>query len=151
MKNQYYKILDALKEKFKQAGVNTITFGDTSDIDIANKNIYPILHISPIPITMGIQTTILSFTLVIADMVDFEKEGGENEFDKKFYGKDNMQDVLQDLLGLSEGAITEFHNMNHELPLSINFPIQFQPFLDDLEEVISGYVFDLDIEVKNLC
>jgi len=146
--NHVYNILDTLKDTLRaDESVNTVTFGQLSDIDLDKTTIFPLSHIILGNTVHKENTLEFNFQILMADVVDINKD--ENEFDD-FYGNDNLQDVLNTQFEVGNRLISLMQRGN----LFRNFyqitsqPV-LSPFMERFSNVLAGYELDVTIEVKN--
>jgi hypothetical protein len=146
--NHVYDILDTLKTTLRGTqGVNTVTFGQLSDIDLDKTTIYPLSHIV-LDSTRHLGNT-LSFDIKIlmADIVDVNKS--EADFDD-FYGNDNLQDVLNTQFEVGNRLVTLLRRgdlfANH---YQVTSDATLTPFIERFSNVLAGYELDVTIEMKN--
>jgi hypothetical protein len=146
--NHIYRILDTLKETLRNTvGVNTVTFGDVSDVDLDKTTIFPLSHI-----VLGDARhlkNIIEFDIkvIMADLVDVNNKQTEGD---DFYGNNNLQDALN----------TQFEVGNRLVSLMMRgdlFKDYYQvtttptltPFIDRFSNVLAGYELNVTIQVKN--
>jgi len=146
--NHVYDILDTLKTTLRETkGVNTVTFGQLSDVDLDKTTMFPLSHI-----VLGDtihRRNMLEFTIkvIMADIVDISKE--ESEFDD-FYGNDNLQDVLNTQFEVGNRLVSllqrgSLFNNNYQV---LSNPT-LTPFIDRFNNVLAGYELDVTIQMKN--
>ena len=146
--NHVYDILDTLRDTLRaEKSVNTVTFGQLSDVDLDKTTIFPLSHIV---LEQSIHYgNMLEFNvkILMADIVDINNE--QTTYDD-FYGNDNLQDVLN----------TQFEVGNKLVSLLKRgslFANQYQvisnptltPFIERFEAMLAGYELDVTIQMKN--
>ena len=87
----FYKILDVLRQELQDIPfVNTVTYGDISDVDLSKKTIFPLSHFIVNNFTYQGSVVNLSLSLLCMDIVDESKA----DVVDKFKGNNNEQDVF---------------------------------------------------------
>jgi hypothetical protein len=91
--NAYYRLINTLRSTFEEdSRVSTVVTGDTSDLDIYKKNIYPLVHINVLNRSfVGFETTALNrynVEVTVVDIRDINKE----IVNDKFWLNDNRHD-----------------------------------------------------------
>ena len=89
--NTLYKIIDDIKEILdNEPGINTVSYGSIDDVDLTKTTIYPLAHSIPGNATIQDRVILMNFSIILMDLVDFNKKGTDNE-----------QDVLNSLLAIA--------------------------------------------------
>ena len=144
---QLYDLLDSIKnELISNPNVNTVSFGDITEVDLDKTTIYPLAHL--IIDNAVIKEHTISFTLKVlcADIVDYSKE------DKKdsFYKNNNLQDVLNTQLNVLNILISKLRRGNlYKQLLQVETDIILKPFQEKFENELAGFSADIIIEIKN--
>ena len=91
--NSYYTLIETLKRIFEDdERVSTIVTGDTSDVDVYKRNIYPLVHLvvtdSPYIEQNTTAVTRYNVEITVVDIRDINK----NENRDKFWLNDNRHD-----------------------------------------------------------
>jgi hypothetical protein len=90
--DSFYRILDKLKDHLRAGDhTNAVTEGNIDEIDLNKHNIYPLAHILVDDVEIQERTIEFRLKIVVADVVDFSQDDTD---DDRFYGNDNLQDVL---------------------------------------------------------
>lgn len=146
--NHVYDILDTLKDTLREdASVNTVTFGQLSDIDLDKTTIFPLSHIILGDARHNGNMIEFDITVLMADVVDINKE--ENEFDN-FYGNDNLQDILNTQFEVGNRLISLMQRGSlFNTQYQITSTPSLKPFIERFSNVLAGYELITTIEVKN--
>lgn len=146
--NHVYDILDTLKTTLRATkGVNTVTFGQLSDIDLDKTTMFPLSHI--ILENTRHLGNVLSFDIkvMMADIVDINNK--EADYDD-FYGNDNLQDVLNTQFEVGNRLVMLLRRgdlfANH---YQVTTDANLKPFIERFSNVLAGYELDVTIEMKN--
>ena len=141
----YNNLIDTLKKlgEYHQQ-ISTTTVGDIYDIDLEKNTKYPLMHINPVNVTTGRVGLTYNFQIFVMDLVDA--------------GKENEQDVYNDVLQTCVDIISIFRNSKwqSQLELDINAPVYFtegeytlEPFTERFDQAVTGWVFQVAVTVQN--
>jgi hypothetical protein len=81
------KVRDILQSDIN---VNTVTFGDITEVDLNKQTIFPLSHIMINNVTDNGQTLSYNISVMAMDVVDTSKDATTDIF----VGNDNRQDIL---------------------------------------------------------
>ena len=98
--NQLYKILEKVKELLiADIDVNTVTYGDITQIDLDKQTIYPLSHVMLNTVTSNEQVLRFNISIISMDLVDITKDEDDG------YERSNEQDVLNTQLAVVNKAV----------------------------------------------
>jgi hypothetical protein len=98
--NQLYLILEKTKEVLEaDIDVNTVTYGDITQIDLDKQTIYPLSHVMLNNVTSNEQVLRFNISIIAMDLVDVTKEEDDG------YERSNEQDVLNTQLAVVNKVI----------------------------------------------
>ena len=143
-----YDILDTLKTNLRaDINVNTVSFGQLSDIDLDKTTIFPLSHIILGETLHNKNMLEFSIKILMADIVDVNDE---EEGEDSFYGNDNLQDVLNSQFEVGNRIVSLLQrgSLFNSLYQVRNTP-RLTPFIERFSNVLAGYELDLTIQVKN--
>ena len=138
--NTLYKIIDDIKEILdNEPGINTVSYGSIDDVDLTKTTIYPLAHSIPGNATIQDRVILMNFSIILMDLVDFNKKGTDNE-----------QDVLNSLLAIAarfdaEIKRSELYRNNYELQGTIGC----EPFVERFEANAAGWTMTFTVAMKN--
>lgn len=143
----FYKLLDTLKaELIASPFVNTVSYGDISDIDLSKQTIFPLSHF--IVNSFSYQTNIITFnvSLLCMDVVDENKEDATDNF----IGNNNEQDVFN----TQSNVITRLLSKIERGDLYADgFQLSSEPtseaFTDRFDNKLAGWAVTFDVNVIN--
>ena len=143
-----YDILDVLRDELRShPAVNTVSYGDITDLDLDKTTMFPLSHLLIDSASYGERTITFSIKLLCADMVDYNQS--ENQFDE-FYGNDNLHDVMNTQFQVINSLITKL--MRGDLFKS-NYQItstpSAEPFKEKYGNVLAGWTTVIQIEIPN--
>lgn len=146
--NHVYDILDTIKNELRNTvGVNTVSFGNITEVDLNKTTIFPLSHI-----ILGNSRhlgNVIEFdlTILMADIVDVNnsKETGD-----EFYGNDNLQDVLNAQFEVGNRLVSKMRrgdlfNANYKIELDPTL----EPFMDRFSNLLAGYELNVTIQIPN--
>ena len=143
-----YDILDVLRDELRShPAVNTVSYGDITDLDLDKTTMFPLSHLLIDNASYGERTITFSIKLLCADIVDYNQS--ENQFDE-FYGNDNLHDVMNTQFQVINSLITKL--MRGDLFKS-NYQVtstpSAEPFKEKYGNVLAGWSTIIQIEVPN--
>ena len=143
-----YDILDVLRDELRSnPSVNTVSYGDITDLDLDKTTIFPLSHLLIDSASYGERTITFSIKLLCADVVDYNQS--PNDFDE-FYGNDNLHDVINTQFQVINSLITKL--MRGDLFKS-NYQVtstpSAEPFKESYGNVLAGWTTVIQIEIPN--
>ena len=143
-----YDILDVLRDELRShPAVNTVSYGDITDLDLDKTTMFPLSHLLIDSASYGERTITFSIKLLCADIVDYNQS--ENQFDE-FYGNDNLHDVMNTQFQVINSLITKL--MRGDLFKS-NYQVtstpSAEPFKEKYGNVLAGWTTVIQIEIPN--
>ena len=91
---EYYKLVDDINAYLiSDEYVNTVTFGDIFEVDLAKQTIFPLAHVNIENVNFTENSMQVRISLLVMDMVD-ETSADKNDLSKPYLGKDNKQEIL---------------------------------------------------------
>ena len=143
-----YDILDVLRDELRShPAVNTVSYGDITDLDLDKTTMFPLSHLLIDNASYGERTITFSIKLLCADIVDYNQS--KNQFDE-FYGNDNLHDVMNTQFQVINSLITKL--MRGDLFKS-NYQVtstpSAEPFKESYGNVLAGWTTVMQIEVPN--
>jgi hypothetical protein len=143
-----YNILDTLKaELLNNPSVNTVTYGDISDVDLDKTTMFPLSHLFMDNVTYGERTVVFSVKLLCADIVDYNTK--KSDFDL-FYGNDNLHDVLNTQFEVINTLVMKLMRGDlFELKYQVTTQPSAEPFKERFSNELAGWTVDMSIEIPN--
>jgi len=143
-----YDILDVLRDELRShPAVNTVSYGDITDLDLDKTTMFPLSHLLIDSASYGERTITFSIKLLCADIVDYNQS--KSQFDE-FYGNDNLHDVMNTQFQVINSLITKL--MRGDLFKS-NYQItstpSAEPFRESYGNVLAGWTTVIQIEIPN--
>lgn len=129
--------------------VNTVTFGDISEVDLNKTTIFPLTHFMLGNTTVTNNTLQITISILFLDIVDYTKnfnstDAGDRQDDT------NIVDVYNTQLQVANDLISHLKrgDLYREAYQLIGNPV-CEPFRDRFENELAGWAVDLNIEVPN--
>jgi len=143
--NQLYLILEKTKEVLEaDIDVNTVTYGDITQIDLDKQTIYPLSHVMLNNVTSNEQVLRFNISIIAMDLVDVTKEEDDG------YERSNEQDVLNTQLAVVNKVIQKLRIGNlYRDKYQIEGDVTLEPFTDRFENQVAGFVATFDIITDN--
>lgn len=143
--NQLYLILEKTKEVLEaDIDVNTVTYGDITQIDLDKQTIYPLSHVMLNTVTSNEQVLRFNISIIAMDLVDVTKEEDDG------YERSNEQDVLNTQLAVVNKVIQKLRIGNlYRDKYQIEGDVTLEPFTDRFENQVAGFVATFDIITDN--
>ena len=143
-----YDILDVLRDELRSnPSVNTVSYGDITDLDLDKTTMFPLSHLLIDSASYGERTITFRIKVLCADIVDYNQS--ESQFDE-FYGNDNLHDVMNTQFQVINSLIIKL--MRGDLFKS-NYQVtttpSAEPFKEKYGNVLAGWTTDIEIEVPN--
>jgi len=143
----FYLLTDKIKEELlSNEHINTVTFGDITEVDLSKQTIFPLGHIMINNVTHQERVLSFSITVMTMDVVDTSKEATVD----LFAGNDNEQDVLNTQLAISNRLVEKLRSgtlYTSKYQLDGN-PV-CEPFVDRFENKIAGWATTITVYVQN--
>lgn len=143
--NQLYLILEKTREVLEaDIDVNTVTYGDITQIDLDKQTIYPLSHVMLNTVTSNEQVLRFNISIIAMDLVDVTKEEDDG------YERSNEQDVLNTQLAVVNKVIQKLRIGNlYRDKYQIEGDVTLEPFTDRFENQVAGFVATFDIITDN--
>ena len=125
-----------LPDNFKR--INTVTTGDISEVDLSKQTIFPLSHI----IINNVNVSIM--------LMDILFEDNTTEI-PLIYNDDNELFLLNKMLWVGNKMVKDFNvgNLNNgDIYVDIK-TVNAEPFKDRFENLLVGWVFTFDVQVRN--
>lgn len=144
--NTLYKITEKLKSELDSNQlINTVSYGDITDVDLNKQTMFPLAHVQLGNATIGDSTVDISVNVMFMDIVDESKSTGN-----LFEGNDNEHDVLNSMLAAATKTFQEF---KRGASYSDGFQTEdigsVEFFTDRFENKIAGVSLDFNITLLN--
>ena len=137
-----YDILDVLRDELRSnPSVNTVTYGDITDLDLDKTTMFPLSHLLIDNASYGERTITFSIRVLCADIIDYNQQ--ENQYDE-FYGNDNLHDVMNTQFQVINSLIMKL--MRGDLfnsKFQVTSTPTAEPFKEKYGNVLAGWTTDI--------
>jgi hypothetical protein len=143
----FYQITETLKgQLLEDTNVNTVSFGNITDIDLSKQTMFPLSHIIVNNVSFLDNAVNFNISVLSMDIVDQSKE----EVVDIFRGNNNEHDILNTQLAVQNRLALELKRGNL-------FTSQYQlqgnpscePFTDRFEHQVAGWAMTFDLITFN--
>jgi hypothetical protein len=142
----FYNILSTIKGQLElDPMVNTVTYGDIFDVDLAKQTIFPLSHIIVNEASMEGNTWRFNITVICMDVLDISKDESE-----PFVGNDNEQDILNTQLAVINRLCEVLRRGDIRSDLyHLDGSVTCEPFTERFENNLTGWAATFDIIIPN--
>ena len=142
----YYLIMTELeKQLLADPDVNTVTFGDITNVDLSKQTTFPLSHIVMNNVTQTGQTLIYNFDIYLMDVVDISKETPVD----LYTGMTNEMDILNTQLAVGNKLVERMRSgeLFNDM-YQVYSDVSFTPFYDRFENELAGWTLNVSITVE---
>lgn len=150
----FYRLTEAIRDYLLTLDdVNTVTFGDITEVDLNKQTIFPLSHVMVNNVTLANGSLTFSVTVLAMDIVHVDKNinaDSTRPTDDTYFGVDNEQDVLNTQL-----AVTNLLNQSLSRASLRNNKFELtglgscEPFTDRFENKLAGWAYTFSAFVEN--
>jgi len=143
----FYLLTDLIKEQLlNDEDVNTVTFGDITEVDLYKQSIFPLSHLIVNSVTSAENTLSFNISILSMDIVDQSKE----ETTDRFVGNNNEQDVFNTQLTVLNKLIQRLRigTLYRDLYQVVG-DVTLEPFKDRFENELAGWTATFDVMIEN--
>ena len=145
---EFYNVLEKIRDELQgYPSINTVTFGDLTDVDLDKQTIFPLAHIYIDNVSPRQGALLFTFDILVADVVDYNKNQTTED---DFYGNDNLHDVLNTQLGTMNYLIQRLKRGSlYQDQYQLEGEPVFEPFKERFKNLLAGWETSVQILVKN--
>ena len=146
----FYDIIDKMKTYLQgNNNINTVTFGDLFEVDLAKQTIFPLAHIIVNSCTFQEHVVRFNMQIICMDIVQ-DSKGDLKEQANYFHDITNKQDVLNTMFFVINGLQSALRRgeMYSDL-FQIDSDFDAQMFEDRFENLLAGWSMEFDVIVPN--
>jgi len=137
---QFYDILDTLKNELRSSpSVNTVSFGDITNIDLDKTSMFPLSHIIMPSVQYRGNILVFDVNIFFADVVDYNKV--TSSFDD-FYGSDNLHDIFNTQLQVVNSLVS---NLKRGSLFASKYQLEGEPTISPFKEKFSNELAGWDV------
>ncbi len=143
----FYLITDKLKDELiADETVNTVSYGDITQVDLSKQTIFPLAHVMINFVSH--QERILSFNITVMTM-DIVDQSKETTIDL-YVDNDNEQDVLNTQLAVINRLLERLRSGTlYKDKYQLEGSPTCEPFVDRFENKIAGWATTFDVIIQN--
>jgi len=143
-----YDILDVLRDELRSnPSVNTVSYGDITDLDLDKTTMFPLSHLLIDSASYGERTVTFRIKILCADIVDYNQS--ESQFDE-FYGNDNLHDVMNTQFQVINSLIMKMRRGSlFNSKYQVTSTPSAEPFKEKYGNVLAGWATEVEVEVPN--
>ena len=143
----FYVITELIEsELIQDTSINTVTYGDISEVDLNKQTIFPLAHVIVNSITSGERTLTFNVSILTMDIVNVEKQATSN----LYRGNTNEQDILNAQFKVINKLLQKFRiSTLYRSGYQIIGDVSFEPFTDRFENMLAGWAATFDIMITN--
>lgn len=143
----FYLMLDTIKDTLlKDENVNSVTYGDLTDVDMSKQTIFPLSHILVNSATNDSQTMSFNITVICMDVVDVQKTEPIDIFERN----NSEHYILNTQLAVTNRLYQLLHNGQLRLDgYQVDGEASCEPFVDRFSNNLAGWAVTFDLMVKN--
>ncbi len=143
-----YETLNKIKDNLRSnPSIQTVTFGDLMEVDLAKTTIFPLAHVQMGNVSFRDHVIVMNISVLFLDIIDDNREVNDSD---QFYGNNNLIDVLNTQLAAANVLQADMRRGSSYNDLfQITGDISARPFLDKFENELAGWGVDLIIELPN--
>ena len=142
----YNNVIDTLACVGDQhLNIHSVTSGDLWTLDLEKNTLFPLFHINPVNVTVGMNTRTFNFQLFVMDLVEPDES--------------NEQEVLSDCLEIMNDIIAIYKHgeilygydeaAGEEQRYFIDNDFTIEPFTERFDNAVTGWVMSFAITVEN--
>jgi hypothetical protein len=143
----FYLVLDTVKDTLlDDVDINTVTYGDLSEVDLSKQTIFPLAHVLINGATLTDQTVDMNLTVLCMDSVDIYKNESKDPFAKN----ESEHQILNTMLGVGNRLTQKFMNGTlHQNGFQMDGDVTCDVFFDRFEGQLAGWAFTFTVSVHN--
>ena len=136
-----YEATDQLIDELKEAGFNTVTFGNINDVDLDKQSLYPLAHITLGEINIRGAAAIAQYNIAVMDVVDDSRVDNDTGFD-------NTLDIANDL-SEKMNQVWQRYQRNNSLFRVNEENLRLEFFFVRYENKLAGYEGTFNVISQN--
>ena len=143
----FYLLTEKIKyELLDDQNVETVTYGDLTEVDLSKNTIFPLSHVIVNSVTSGENTMTFNISVLCMDIVDFSKDAVVDPF----VGNNNEQDILNTQLAVANRLIQKLRiGQLHRDLYQVLGDVTLEPFMDRVESQVAGWTATFDVIIQN--
>jgi len=145
-----YDVIKTIKDFLRAHPiVNTVTFGDITQVNLNKTEMFPLSHFILGNTQLTEHTVRMTISFLFLDIVDYTKEFNDND---EGYRQDdsNLVDVYNTQLQVANALISDLRrgDLYRDEYQLVGEPV-CEPFKDRFENELAGWSVDITIDIRN--
>ena len=143
----FYLLTEKIKyELLDDQNVETVTYGDLTEVDLSKNTIFPLSHVIVNSVTSGENTMTFNISVLCMDIVDVSKDAVVDPF----VGNNNEQDILNTQLAVANRLIQKLRiGQLYREKYQVIGDATLEPFRDRFETQLAGWATTFDVIIEN--
>jgi len=143
----FYLITDKLRDELiADETINTVTYGDITQVDLSKQTIFPLAHVMINSVNHLERILSFNITVMTMDVVNQSKD----ETSDIYVDNDNEQDILNTQLAVINRVVEKMRSGNlHTDKFQLEGNPVCEPFVDRFENKIAGWATTFDVVIHN--
>jgi hypothetical protein len=143
----FYLLTEKIKyELLNDQNVETVTYGDLTEVDLSKNTIFPLSHVIVNNVTSGENTMTFNISVLCMDIVDVSKDAVVDPF----VGNNNEQDILNTQLAVANRLIQKLRiGQLYREKYQVIGDATLEPFRDRFENQLAGWATTFDVIIEN--
>ena len=143
----FYLLTEKIKyELLDDQNVETVTYGDLTEVDLSKNTIFPLSHVIVNSVTSGENTMTFNISVLCMDIVDVSKDAVVDPF----VGNNNEQDILNTQLAVANRLIQKLRiGQLYREKYQVIGDATLEPFRDRFENQVAGWAATFDVIIEN--
>jgi len=143
----FYLLTEKIKyELLDDQNVETVTYGDLTEVDLSENTIFPLSHVIVNSVTSGENTMTFNISVLCMDIVDVSKDAIVDPF----VGNNNEQDILNTQLAVANRLIQKLRiGQLYREKYQVIGDATLEPFRDRFENQLAGWATTFDVIIEN--
>ena len=146
----FYNITEKIRQQLQQDDfVNTVTYGDIFEVDLAKQTIFPLSHFQVNNATLQGNVWNFSISLLVMNIVNESKEYADG-VPAEFRGNNNEQDVWNTQLAVANRLLELLYRGDlYTDKYQLDGQPVCEPFTDRFENKLAGWTVTFNILIPN--
>tara|TARA_Y100000766_G_scaffold190262_1_gene163554 strand:+ start:1096 stop:1572 length:477 start_codon:yes stop_codon:yes gene_type:complete len=151
MEGNFYNITEKIREQLQgDAFVNTVTYGDLFQVDLAKQTIFPLSHFQVVSATMQENVWNFNISLLVMDIVDKPEKYRDSDQQDIFTGNNNEQDVWNTQLAVANRLLELLYRGDLYVDkFQLDGQPICEPFTDRFENELAGWEVSFNVLIPN--
>lgn len=143
--NTFYRLSEKIKTELEgNALINTVTYGDITEVDLDKQTIFPLAHVNFTDSIIKSSSVDINVNILLMDLVDVTKD------DLGAFYKDNEHDVINSMLSAATKTVQELkRGLSYADGFHLEGDAEAEFFTDRFENKLAGVSVNFTVTLKN--